>query len=58
MFCPNCGEELPDGSKFCSSCGENITDAAATNVSKPGFVPFKKIIAIVVVVIVAMVAVW
>ena len=22
MFCHNCGEKLPDGSKFCSTCGE------------------------------------
>ena len=58
MFCPNCGEELPDGSKFCSSCGEKISDATSTNTQKSGLVPFKKIIAIVVVVMVAMVVVF
>ncbi len=21
MFCPNCGKEIPEGSKFCSYCG-------------------------------------
>ncbi|MFN2222563.1 MAG: zinc-ribbon domain-containing protein, partial [Candidatus Promineifilaceae bacterium] len=21
MFCPNCGEDNPDKSKFCSNCG-------------------------------------
>ena len=26
MFCPKCGEKLPDGSKFCSACGEKLTD--------------------------------
>lgn len=24
MICPNCGEELPRGSKFCESCGERM----------------------------------
>ena len=21
MFCPNCGKEIPDGSRFCTQCG-------------------------------------
>ncbi len=21
MYCPNCGKENPDGSKFCNACG-------------------------------------
>ena len=24
MFCKNCGNELPDGSKFCSKCGAAV----------------------------------
>jgi len=24
MFCPNCGKEIPDGSKFCPYCGAKI----------------------------------
>jgi uncharacterized membrane protein YvbJ len=24
MFCPNCGKQIPDGSKFCPYCGTNI----------------------------------
>jgi uncharacterized membrane protein YvbJ len=24
MFCPNCGKQIPDGSKFCPYCGEKI----------------------------------
>ena len=33
MFCPSCGAQLPDGSKFCTSCGSPL----ATPV--PGHVP-------------------
>ena len=28
MFCPNCGKQLPDGSRFCSACGAQL-DAQA-----------------------------
>ncbi|HEX9745281.1 MAG TPA: zinc-ribbon domain-containing protein, partial [bacterium] len=28
MFCPNCGTENPDGSKFCTSCGKNMLEKA------------------------------
>ncbi len=24
MFCPNCGIQLPDGSKFCNNCGFKV----------------------------------
>ena len=24
MFCPNCGKQIPDGSKFCPLCGYKI----------------------------------
>ncbi len=27
MFCPKCGKELPENSKFCDACGENIAPA-------------------------------
>lgn len=26
MFCPNCGKEITDGSKFCPSCGSVINE--------------------------------
>lgn len=26
MFCPNCGESIPDGSKFCGACGANLAE--------------------------------
>lgn len=38
MFCPNCGADLPDGSKVCSSCGldfaglgMNVSDSAVNS---------------------------
>ena len=37
MFCPNCGNQMPDGVKFCSNCGKSVTDVAAlqTNATPP-----------------------
>ncbi len=29
MFCPKCGAQLPDGSRFCASCGAQIAGASA-----------------------------
>ena len=26
MYCPSCGEEIPDGSSFCSHCGANVDE--------------------------------
>ena len=26
MYCPSCGMEIDDNSRFCSTCGEKITD--------------------------------
>lgn len=28
MFCPNCGAQIPDGSKFCTSCGSVLGASA------------------------------
>jgi len=28
MFCPKCGTQLPDNSKFCGACGANVSTAA------------------------------
>ena len=28
MFCPNCGTQLPDGSKFCDNCGARLDNVA------------------------------
>ena len=29
MFCPNCGNNIADGSKFCNNCGYNLQPAPA-----------------------------
>ena len=31
MFCPNCGKELEDESKFCNRCGEKIDNDKTTD---------------------------
>ncbi|WP_455137916.1 zinc-ribbon domain-containing protein [Thermophilibacter sp.] len=39
MFCPQCGAQLPDGSKFCGKCGAQIGGAApvpGAPASQPG----------------------
>lgn len=30
MFCPNCGNKIPDDSKFCGSCGANLSDVVSS----------------------------
>ena len=35
MFCPNCGAELPDNSKFCSGCGATLEAAEETTPVAP-----------------------
>lgn len=30
MFCPKCGNQIPEGTAFCSLCGTRAADAAAT----------------------------
>ncbi len=32
MFCHNCGNKLPDGSKFCDNCGTKLGNAGAAPV--------------------------
>ena len=29
MFCPKCGNELPEGAKFCATCGKQIIKEGA-----------------------------
>lgn len=35
MFCPNCGTQLPDGSRFCPSCGFSLTGDTPADPSHP-----------------------
>ncbi len=36
MFCPKCGEEIKDGSKFCKHCGSQIkSNSGVNNIPKP-----------------------
>ena len=40
MFCPKCGAQLPDGSRFCASCGSQIGGAPAPAAApQAGYVP-------------------
>lgn len=42
MFCPNCGNQLPDGAQFCNKCGASIGGAApnkAPRAKKPFALP-------------------
>lgn len=34
MFCPNCGKNLPDGSRFCGTCGANLTEFAGESLDR------------------------
>ena len=36
MFCPNCGNQCPDGTKFCQSCGTPLTNNQQQN-TQPDF---------------------
>lgn len=35
MFCPNCGKQIKDGSRFCEFCGAPIGVARVTQYSTP-----------------------
>ena len=35
MFCPNCGTQLKEGSKFCTSCGTRVAELNAPQQSAP-----------------------
>ena len=40
MFCPKCGTQLPDGSRFCASCGSQLGGAPAPAAApQAGYVP-------------------
>lgn len=39
MFCPKCGAQLPDGSKFCAKCGAQIAAAQPSGGAAPAPAP-------------------
>lgn len=39
MFCPNCGKNVPDDSKFCDGCGFSFANAEPTSAPEPAAEP-------------------
>lgn len=40
MFCPNCGTQAPDGTRFCQSCGQSMQGTAPGMAQPPpGYIP-------------------
>jgi len=39
MFCPKCGTNVPEGSKFCESCGNNMQQAEQSIQQEPQQAP-------------------
>ena len=35
MYCPNCGKQLPDNSRFCDNCGSMLNSRIPSNTSLP-----------------------
>lgn len=40
MFCPKCGNQIPDGSKFCPKCGSQLGQAPAPAAAQPAASPY------------------
>ena len=61
MFCPKCGNELPEGAKFCATCGKQIIKEGAVESrlqnKSSNEVAWKKLIIIGVIAIVAILAI-
>ena len=52
MFCPNCGRQIPDGSKFCPYCGASLEGSGVTVPKSKSSRSIAKIIIPIVLVIV------
>jgi len=42
MFCSNCGQQNPDGSRFCSECGAEMDTGSVQGIDTQGIQPAKK----------------
>ena len=42
MFCPTCGSQIPDSTKFCPSCGTSVTPGANAPTPAPAPTPQKQ----------------
>ncbi|WP_291490178.1 zinc ribbon domain-containing protein [Desulfurella sp.] len=47
MFCPNCGKEIDDSSKFCKFCGAKIEKNQNTNLFSASNIDFSKTVSII-----------
>jgi len=45
MICPNCGKEVPDGSKFCPYCGAKLEGNVTSQSSQKGSIPSNEYLA-------------
>ena len=42
MYCPNCGNKIPDLSAFCSECGKKCNENVADNIKTSSSINFSK----------------
>ena len=42
MYCPNCGNKIPDLSAFCSECGKKCNENVAENIKTSSSINFSK----------------
>ena len=55
MFCPNCGKQIPDGSKFCPYCGASLEGKGATVLKSKSSRSIAKIVIPIIIIVVILV---
>ena len=62
MFCQYCGNEVKEGAKFCTKCGQKILKdeerEETLNINKEHGIVWAKIVAIIVITVIAMLLFW